>query len=114
MLTYKKPPNWSEQQYQLAIRIYTLSMWMMEQKIWHEYCSMHTEGMVRLLVRSIINDKILAIPLSYRDNIPDIQQQIQAFLNETPQIINIQAYDVVSGNTIFTLKVGDKYEAMGK
>ena len=109
MFPYKKPHNWSEQQYQLAIRVHTLSMWMMEQKIWHEYRATGDKTTLLLLITNLFTDKQIAFKLSHSSNISEIQQQIQAFLNETPQIINIQAYDVVSGDGIFTLKVGDKY-----
>lgn len=113
MFPYKKPHNWSEQQYQLAIRIHTLSMWMMGQKIWHEYRATNDKTTLLLLITNLFTDKQIAFKLSHSSNISQIQQQILEFVNESPKIIRIQAYDVVNGNTIFTLKVGDKYEAMG-
>lgn len=113
MFPYKKPHNWLEQQYQLAIRIHTLSMWMMGQKIWHEYRATNDKTTLLLLITNLFKDKQIAFKLSHSSNISQIQQQILEFVNETPKIIRIQAYDVVNGNTIFTLKVGDKYEAMG-
>lgn len=67
-------------QYELALLIYRLSMWMMQERIMHEYRATMQNGCVRLFVHSIVSGKIWLVYLQAESEYESIKAQITEFI----------------------------------